>query len=115
MHIEEKALGILSDTDKQEFEVWQELLNSRGYKLLIEFLTEQDNSVQAVLENAANWDAYVFARGQRAAVGLVLGLETLLEARIEGIVDQHVESEVLADANEYSDLEVNLGIIDDTP
>jgi hypothetical protein len=113
MHINQDALGILSDADKQEFEVWQELLSSRGYKLLTEFLSEQQGGNQNVLENAANWDAYVYARGQRDALNSVLNLEQILEGKIQSIVDDHVDESLLHESNEYSDLEVNLGIIDE--
>lgn len=113
MHIEESILGILSDTDKQEFEVWQELLNSRGYKLLTEFLVEQDVGIQSTIENAANWDAYVFARGQRNVTSTILQLESILQSKIQTIVDDHVSEVLEDDPNEFDELEVNLGLADD--
>lgn len=73
----------LSDAEKQEFEIWNELLESRGYAALVEFLSGSYESIYATLQNPSSWDQHVYARGQRDALNLVLNLEGILEARIQ--------------------------------
>jgi hypothetical protein len=110
MQIPQQVLGSLTDTDKQEYEIWQELLNSRGYRLLVDFLSEQQASTQSVIDNANTWDAYVYARGQRDGLGNVLNLEAILEAKIEQVAEEleeiaEEESDTVSD-----DLSVNLNL-----
>lgn len=81
----------LTDEEKQEFEIWQELLESRGYKALTQFLQGQYDSLHAVIQNPNSWDEHVYARGQRDGLNLVLNLEAILEARVQEL---SVEDEV---------------------
>jgi len=109
MHIDQDAARILTDGEKQEYEVWQELLDSRGYKLLKEFLAESQVTTTSIIEHAGSWDQYLHARGQRDGLDLVLNLEALLESRIQSLVDIRTEERETA-SREYDELEVNLGM-----
>lgn len=81
----------LSDEEKEEFEIWVELLESRGYKALVQFLSGQYESLHSVIQNPNSWDEHVYARGQRDGLNLVLNLEAILEARVQEL---SVEDEV---------------------
>lgn len=108
MDIPQEVLGIMTDQDKQEYEIWQELLNSRGYKLLLEFLEDGAEAVDAVIQNAHSWDAYVFARGQKDGLYRTLNLEAILDAKIESLAEQLAEAE--DDDQTYDELAVNLDL-----
>jgi hypothetical protein len=108
MQIPQEVLGTLSDTDKQEYEIWQELLNSRGYALLVDFLKDTSESNQGVINNANSWDAYVYARGQRDGLGQVLNLELILNAKVESIAEELAE--IAEQESSVEDIEINLGL-----
>jgi hypothetical protein len=107
MDIPQSVLASLTDQDKQEYEIWQELLNSRGFLLLTEFLKDGAESTKAVIDNANNWDAYVFARGQRDGLDRVLNLQAILDAKIESIAEELDELDP-EDESTYDELTVNL-------
>ena len=81
MDIKQEHHALLSGEDKQEFEIWEELLNHRGYALLHEFLSGHNDSCAAVIQNPGTWDNHNYARGYRDALALVLNLEAILEAK----------------------------------
>ena len=97
MQIDNQIHLQMSDAEKAEFEIWKELLESRGYAALLTFLSGQTDAIQATLENPSSWDHHVYARGQRDALNLVFNLEGILEARINELavaddVDEFEES-----------------------
>jgi hypothetical protein len=82
MRIEAEALSLMSDAEKAEFAIWENLLNSEGYEILCQFLQGQAESVHNIIQNPNNWDEHVYARGQRDALNMVLNLESIIEARV---------------------------------
>ncbi len=111
MFIDEESLGLLTDQDKEEFAIWEELLSSRGFALLKEFLEVRAESANSVIENAVSWEHYQYNRGGRDALALVLNLETTLEQKVQSMVDER--REVIAEQEDsVSDIEINLGLLD---
>lgn len=91
MRIESDILAKMSDGEKAEFAIWADLLESKGYELLCQFLSGNSDSVHAVIQNPSSWDEHVYARGQRDALNYVLNLEAILEARV---MEMHVSDDV---------------------
>lgn len=92
MQIDSNIHKKLSDSEKEEFEIWNELLESRGYEALVQFLSGQYESLHAVIQNPNSWDEHLYARGHRDGLNLVLNLEAILEARIQELsVEEDVE------------------------
>lgn len=91
MRIDSETLALMSDAERAEFAIWTELLESKGYEILCQFLTGQAESVHSIIQNPNNWDEHVYARGQRDALNYVLNLEAILEARI---AEKTVEADV---------------------
>ena len=91
MRIDSDILAKMSDGEKAEFAIWADLLESKGYELLCQFLTGNAESVHAVIQNPNTWDEHVYARGQRDALNFVLNLETILENRV---MEMHVAEDV---------------------
>lgn len=112
MNLSQDTLAMLSPEDKQELEIWNELLSSRGFELLIRYLQGNAESNAQVIENAANWDGYVYARGARDALNLVLNLQEILEARLNQTAEENVDL-LEEDAEDYDEIAVNLGIIEE--
>jgi len=111
MDLSQDILAALTPEDKQELEIWEELLASRGYDLLVRFLTGNAESVAAIIENANNWDQYVYARGSRDALNLVLNLEEILAARLTQTAEENVEvAEDPTLDQEFDEISVNLGL-----
>lgn len=82
MRIDNEVHAQMSATEKAEFAIWAELLDSRGYELLVQFLSGQAESVHNIIQNPNTWEEHVYARGQRDALNYVLNLEAILEARV---------------------------------
>ena len=82
MRIDNDTHALLSDGEKAEFALWGELLESKGYAMLVQFLEGQGESIQAVIDNPNTWDEHVYARGKRDALNWVFNLEAILEARV---------------------------------
>lgn len=92
MRIDSDIHAHMSDSEKQEFAIWADLLESKGYELLVQFLSGQAESVHSAIQNPNSWEEHIYARGQRDALNMVLNLETILEARIsEMSVREEVE------------------------
>jgi hypothetical protein len=85
MRIDGNTLLRMSDGEKAEFAIWTEFLEGDGYQLLRQFLEGQSESAHHIIQNPANWDEHVYARGTRDALNFVLNLESILEARIAEI------------------------------
>ena len=110
MQINESVHAALTDADKQELEIWEELLDSRGFAQLTQMLQEQMQSIQVGIEDAPNWDSYVYRRGQRDAYNVVLNLEALLEAKVESIAESLEEERQESLDQEHDEISVNLGL-----
>ena len=110
--LSQEVLAALTTDDKQELEIWTELLESRGYRQLLLFLEGNFNSVKAVIENANSWDEYLYSRGGRDALNLVLNLETILATRMELVAEAKIEAEEVETtfADEIDEISVNLGL-----
>ena len=110
--LSQETLAALSTDDKQELEIWTELLESRGYKQLLLFLEGNFNSISTVIDNANNWDEYMYARGSRDALSLVLNLETILASRMELVAEAKIEADQVqtTHADEIDEIAVNLGL-----
>lgn len=91
MRIDSEILAKMSEGEKAEFAIWAELLESKGYELLCQFLQGNSESVHAVIQNPSSWDEHVYARGKRDALNFVLNLETILENRV---MEMHVAEDV---------------------
>jgi hypothetical protein len=76
MRIDSEILAKMSEGEKAEFAIWAELLDSKGYELLCQFLQGNSDSVHAVKRDALNF---------------VLNLETILENRV---MEMHVTEDV---------------------
>lgn len=109
MDLSQDVLAALSAEDKQELEIWTELLESRGFDLLTRYLEGNAESNAQVIENAASWDAYVYARGARDALGLVLNLKEILESRLTQAAEERIEETTLDD-DTFDEISVNLGL-----
>ena len=109
MHLSQEILGALGEEDKQELEIWTELLESRGFELLKRFLSDNYESNKAVIDNAVNWDGYVYARGARDALNLVLNLQEILEARLTQTAEETIEEAEHDLEAEFDEISVNLG------
>lgn len=109
MDLSESILGALSQDDKQELEIWNELLDSRGFNLLTRFLQGNADSNATVIENAATWDQYNYSRGARDALGLVLNLQEILEARLTQTAEDTIAEQSLED-DTFDEISVNLGL-----
>jgi hypothetical protein len=92
MRIDNDTHSLLSDAEKAEFDLWGDLLESKGYAMLVQFLEGQGGSIQSVIDNPNSWDEHVYARGQRDALNWVLNLEAILEARI---AEKSIEADVV--------------------
>ena len=108
MDIKQEHHALLSGEDKQEFEIWEELLNHRGYALLHEFLSGHNDSCAAVIQNPGTWDNHNYARGYRDALALVLNLEAILEAKVVQIAEDILEAQ--SDEDELDEISVNLDL-----
>lgn len=110
MDLSQETLSALSADDKQELEIWTELLESRGFDLLVRFLQGNYDSNTQVIENAASWDGYVYARGARDALGLVLNLEQIIEARLKEAAEYSLQEATEDDEDTFDEISVNLGL-----
>lgn len=104
MNIEQHTLLGMSDEEKAEYDIWTELLDSRGYNLLLQFLQGYMDNSQAVIQNPNSWDEHLYHRGQRDALTLVFQLEAILEARIAEMEAQLQESE--EEENDFTGIEL---------
>jgi hypothetical protein len=111
MHITQDALGLLTETEKQEFEIWQELIDSRGYRQLIEYLQGHQKAVSLGIDHAPSWEDYLYNRGQRDAFNVVIQLPEILEAQIAA-KQEAVEEAALEPEDEYDEVAVNLGLVE---
>ena len=111
MQIDDTVHASLTDADKQELEIWQELLDSRGFAQLQKMLAEQSESIQQVIANANNWDAYVYARGQRDSLSLVTNLEAILEHKVNSIAETMQDEAEQSLSDTIDELSVNLDLI----
>lgn len=100
MQISQDTINRMESGDQAEFQIWTELLESRGYKLLVEFLQGNAESVHAILQNPNSWDEHLYNRGRRDALLQVLNLEAILEARVAEIDAESEET--------FEDYEVEL-------
>lgn len=100
MQISQDTINRMEPGDQAEFQIWTELLESRGYKLLVEFLQGNAESVHAILQNPNSWDEHLYNRGRRDALLQVLNLEAILEARVAEIDAESEET--------FEDYEVEL-------
>lgn len=107
MDLSEDILANLTQEDKQELEIWTELLESRGFELLRRFLQGNYDSNEQVIANAPTWDSYVYARGSRDALSLVLNLKEILEHRLTTAAEEQAE---ITEDDTYDEISVNLGL-----
>lgn len=109
MHLDQDVLKALSPEDKQELEIWEELIASRGYEQLRLLLSQQKESMEAIIQTAQNWDQYLYARGSRDGLNLVLNLEAILEDKLKA--KAHEVEEIDEDlSEEYDEISVNLDL-----
>ena len=92
MQISQETINRMDAGDQTEFQIWSELLESRGYSLLVEFLESQAESIHAILQNPNSWDEHLYNRGRRDALSQVLNLEAILEARVAEIDAESVDT-----------------------
>ena len=95
MRIEQHILNGMNPQEKAEYDIWEELLESRGFEILEQYLNGYLESNHAILQNPNSWDQHVYSRGFRDALLLVLNLEQILEAKV---------METVASAEEEEDL-----------
>lgn len=110
MDLSQDVLAALGTDDKQELEIWEELLASRGFDLLVRYLKTNSESNDAAINNAANWDGYCYARGARDAFSLVLNLEEMLTHRLNQKAEELTEESDDALEDEIDEISVNLGL-----
>lgn len=93
MNLEQGTIAALTNEEKQELELWTELIESRGFNQLRELMEQEAQSNRDIIENAANWDQYVYARGKRDAIDILLNLQEIIEYRLSQMADERIESQ----------------------
>lgn len=110
MDLAQEHLGVLTDAEKQEIEIWEELMASRGFEQLLRFLTPQQESVDATLANSATWDQYNYTRGFRDGLAQVLNLRNILEWKLEQVAVERMEELEERSDPISGDMSVNLDV-----
>jgi hypothetical protein len=83
MYNHEDVLKLLSPQDKAELALWEELIASKGFALLLQTLTAQHASAVHVIQNAPAWEVYHYQRGIRDGLETILNLESSVEFAVQ--------------------------------
>ncbi len=93
-------LNALPDALKERFNQLEAVLNSPGWKAIVEDLQEQLETANTTINNASSWDNYTYARGFRDALLQTIEIDKRIEADFTAVAEEQVaEAEVVQESS----------------
>ncbi len=107
MDLDQSQLAALTDQEKQELEIWEEFISSRGYAQFQKLILQELDNVTPSINNASTWDQYNYARGMRDAYSLAANIEAVIEHQLQSMTEDRLETSQ-AIREDDNPVEVNL-------
>lgn len=84
----------LTAGEKETYGKLQSVLGSPGFKIILQDLQEKVLALQPTLQNPANWEAHVYARGVRDGLAQLINIEDRIRLEYsQNVADRVTESE----------------------